>query len=168
VSNTTRRLPARPSLERLRKQAKELLKDYRAGDTEAVERFGAILSRLGDSAQSDGVTLADAQFVLAREYGFESWARLARHVEFVNPTDRLGQYERLAQDIVTVCRSQNTEDTEDAEDAEALQRLAETLGRTHPYPDRRTRLQKILTSLRGPESRIADITMDDAQLIIAR
>jgi hypothetical protein len=137
------------------------LKDFRAGDVEATERFRAVLPRLGDPVQFDSVTLADAQFVLAREYGFESWAHLARHVEFVNPTDRLKQYERLAQDIVTVCQSPT-------EDEEALQRLADTLGRTHPYPDRRTRLQKMLTSLRGPESRIADITPDDAQLIIAR
>ncbi|MGH7717734.1 MAG: hypothetical protein ACREON_02665 [Gemmatimonadaceae bacterium] len=29
------------------------------------------------------VSPADAQFALAREYGFESWARLKRHVEAV-------------------------------------------------------------------------------------
>jgi hypothetical protein len=159
VSNSTRRLPARPSLERLRKQAKALLRDYRDADVRAVARFTTIIPRLSDPSESAGVTLADAQFVLAREYGFESWAHLARQVEFINPPDRLQQYERLVKDIVTVCQS---------DDAEALQRLADTLGRTHPYPDRRTRLQQILTALRGPESRIADITTADAQLILAR
>jgi hypothetical protein len=138
------------------------LKAYRAGDAAAVERFRAFFARLNDTSQADDVTLADAQFVLSHEYGFESWAQLVRYVEFVNPSGRLRQYERLAQDIVTVCQSPS------AVDAEASQRLTETLGRTHPYPDRRTQLQQILVSLRGPESRIADVTLADAQLIIAR
>jgi hypothetical protein len=139
------------------------LKDYRAGEVAAANRFGAVLPRLGDPDRSGDVTLADAQFVMAREYGFESWASLTRHVEFVNPTDRLRQYERLAQDVLVVCQS-----SPNADDPEAAQRLAETLGRTHPYPDRRAQLQKILTSLRGPKSRIDDITPEDARLIIAR
>src|SRR5262249_30270752 len=116
MSDSTSLLPARPSLGQLRKQAKELLRDYRAASGAAVERFNAVIPRLADPAQSGGVTLADAQFVLAREYGFENWAKLAHHVESVNPSnpaDRLRQYERLAQDIVTVCQS---------EDAEALDR----------------------------------------------
>jgi hypothetical protein len=159
MSNSTSRLPARPSLEQLRKQAKELLRDFRAGDTAAVGRLSAVIPRLTDSAQSDDVTLAVAQFVLAREYEFESWAKLAHHVESINPSDRLQQYERLVNDIVLVCHS---------DDAEALQRVADILGRTYPYPDRRTQLQQQLISLRSPASRIADITSDDAQLIVAR
>ena len=55
------RLPSRPSLEQLRKQAKERLAALRVADP---------------SAQ-----LADAQFALAREYGFESWPKLVSHVE---------------------------------------------------------------------------------------
>jgi hypothetical protein len=50
------RLPARPSLEQLRKQAKERLIALRGADPAA--------------------TLADAQYALARDYGFESWPRL--------------------------------------------------------------------------------------------
>jgi hypothetical protein len=56
-----RLLPHRPSLEQLHKQAKDLLRKLR------VEKPAA--------------TLAEAQFVLAREYGFESWAKLKHHVE---------------------------------------------------------------------------------------
>jgi len=159
MSDSTSRLPARPSLEQLRKQAKELLRDFRAGGAAAVGRLSAAIPRLADQARSDDVTLADAQFVLAREYGFESWAGLAHYVESINPSDRLRQYERLAKDIVLVCHS---------DDAEALQRIADILGRTYPYPDRRTQLQQLLISLRGPASRIADITPEDAQLIVAR
>jgi ankyrin repeat protein len=62
-----RRLPDRPSLEQLRKQAKELLEALRAIDPAA--------------------TLAAAQHELAREYGFESWPKLRHHVD-VTPSAR--------------------------------------------------------------------------------
>jgi hypothetical protein len=146
-------------LEQLRKQAKDLLRHYRAGDATAVSRFRNINPRLGDSSRFKDVVLADAQFILAREYGFESWAKLAHHVESIHLSDRLQPYERLVKDILLVCGS---------DDAEALQRIENLLGRTYPYPDRRTQLEKQLSSLRGPETRIADITSADAQLIVAR
>ncbi|MGV3615369.1 MAG: hypothetical protein ACO1SV_08550 [Fimbriimonas sp.] len=60
-----------PSLEQLRKQAKELLRHYRAGDPAARSRIPG----------KGRVTLADAQFALARELGFESWARLKHHLD---------------------------------------------------------------------------------------
>lgn len=68
-------LPSRPSLEQQRKQAKELLRDYRGGDASARER---IRRHLPDKERP---TLADAQFVLAREHGFRSWAALKAHTE---------------------------------------------------------------------------------------
>ena len=49
-------LPARPSLDQLRKQAKELLKSVRAGDAAASSRFGTFLPTL---PVRDAVTLAD-------------------------------------------------------------------------------------------------------------
>jgi hypothetical protein len=75
MSDIPSRLPARPSLEQLRKRAKDLLRAYRAGDAAATERFRAVSPRL------DTATLTDAQFVLAREHGFESWAKLKHGVE---------------------------------------------------------------------------------------
>jgi ankyrin repeat protein len=80
MSDPASRLPARPSPEHLRKQAKDLLRLARAGDPAALDRLRGVIPRLGDPA------LADAQFVVAREYGFENWAALAQHVERVNPT----------------------------------------------------------------------------------
>jgi hypothetical protein len=56
MSVPSRRLPERPSLEQLRKQAKEHLATLRAADP--------------------SVNLAAAQHALAREYGFESWPKL--------------------------------------------------------------------------------------------
>jgi ankyrin repeat protein len=79
-SAPTRTLPPRPSLNQLRKQAKELHHSYRVGNVPAVaevERF----ERTPDPAK---FALADAQRVLARAYGFSSWAALKNHVEGVN------------------------------------------------------------------------------------
>ena len=154
----TSHLPTRPSLEQLRKQAKELLRDYHAGNTAAAERFRGISPRLANPSQTKDVTLADAQFVLAREYGFESWARLKQHIE-VLPHPKLEPFERVAADIVVICAS---------DDADALQRITDLIGRTYPYPDRRAQLQQHLMVVRGPESRIEDITLADARLIVAR
>ncbi|HSB08446.1 MAG TPA: hypothetical protein VLM38_02960 [Blastocatellia bacterium] len=154
----TSRLPTRPSLEQLRKLAKELLRDFHAGEDGAVNRFSEVSERLADPARSNEVTLADAQFVIARDYGFENWALLKQHIEAL-PHPRLEPYERVAADIVLTCGS---------DDEDALQRIADLLGRTYPYPDRRSQLQRHLTVLRGAETRIEDITLADARLIIAR
>src|SRR6185503_9454037 len=62
--------PRRLSLEQLRKQAKELLRQLRNGDPSATERLRKYKPNVSDPI------LADAQFVLAREHGFESWPKL--------------------------------------------------------------------------------------------
>lgn len=68
-------LPARPNLEHLKKQAKELLDAVQAGTPAAGER----LRSLGLSPAA--AKLADAQHVIAREYGFFSWTNLKEHIE---------------------------------------------------------------------------------------
>lgn len=65
----SRHLPDRPSLEQLRKQAREHLDTLHAADP--------------------AVKLAAAQHALAREYGFESWPTLVHHVESLQPARRL-------------------------------------------------------------------------------
>jgi hypothetical protein len=65
-------LPARPDLDQLRHQAKDLLRAAQRGDLAAVARIRAVSVRL---------TLSSAQLALAREYGFASWARLKLEVE---------------------------------------------------------------------------------------
>ena len=72
-------LPDRPSLEQLRKQAKDLLRDARGGDANALARM-----RASDRPAPDArITLAQAQLAIARELGFASWPKLVRHVEAV-------------------------------------------------------------------------------------
>ena len=83
MSSPASSLPARPSLEQLRKQAKDLLREHRAGLSAALSRF----SRYHPSA-SRRPRLADAQLVIARELGFHSWPKLKRHVEAIQrPAD---------------------------------------------------------------------------------
>jgi ankyrin repeat protein len=76
MSSAPRRaLPERPDLEQQKKLAKELLRAVRRDERDAVARVRAQLPDKSD------VTLADAQFVLAREYGFASWSDLKHHIE---------------------------------------------------------------------------------------
>lgn len=75
----TLQLPERPNLEQLRKQAKSLLAAARSQESNALQRFEAIL--IGRSLKPDAIALHDAQFVLAREYGFKSWNELKDEVE---------------------------------------------------------------------------------------
>jgi uncharacterized protein len=65
-------LPARPDLDQLRRQAKDLLRAAKRGDAAALARMGAVSKRL---------SLDAAQLALAREHGFASWARLKTEVE---------------------------------------------------------------------------------------
>lgn len=71
------KLPDKPSLEHLKKQAKDLLKNYRAEKAESLER---IQKHIKDFS-TDKFLLSHAQTVIAREYSFSSWAKLKQHVE---------------------------------------------------------------------------------------
>jgi ankyrin repeat protein len=73
----TRTLADRPDLRQLKRQAKELLEAFRAGASEGVAEVTAHY-RDADTAT---FALHDAQLVVARAYGFESWPRLKAYVE---------------------------------------------------------------------------------------
>ncbi len=73
----TKKLPERPDLEQLKKQAKDLLQDVRAQRPEA-------LARVPENERAE-FALADAQRILAREYGFPSWTKLKERVELSGP-----------------------------------------------------------------------------------
>src|SRR5262245_26348090 len=68
-------LPARPSLESLRKEAKRLARDPAAGEGAAVARVRTHLPNAGSP-----LTLRNAQLVIAREYGYSGWQELAAEV----------------------------------------------------------------------------------------
>lgn len=86
----TKRLPARPNPEFLRKQAKELRRDCRAGLAEAVERLEAHHPRY-DEIDVAGLGLQDAQLAVAREYGYASWPRLIEVVAQVQDAPPIKQ-----------------------------------------------------------------------------
>lgn len=68
-------LPARPSLESLRKQAKKLAREAAAGDAAAIARVRAYLPRADLP-----LTQRNAQLVIAREYGYAGWQDLTAEV----------------------------------------------------------------------------------------
>jgi ankyrin repeat protein len=79
---TTAPLPSAPSLEQLRKRAKDLLRAHRNDDAEAHARVAAHHPGARDRA-SDELNLSDAQLVIAREHGFASWPRLRAYADRV-------------------------------------------------------------------------------------
>ncbi|MGH9822668.1 MAG: hypothetical protein ACREDR_05385, partial [Blastocatellia bacterium] len=73
---TTSKLPPRPSLDSLRKQAKKLARDIVASEADAIARARA------QFPQAElPLSQRDAQLVLAREYGFPGWKDLVKEVK---------------------------------------------------------------------------------------
>jgi len=103
-------LPAHPDLEYYRKQAKHLLRSYEAGDAAARDRAAEVL---GDRA-AERFLLSDAQFVLAQEHGFRTWAEFRADIQSQRttgdrPVSRLwgrgaGDYASSADSLLTELR----------------------------------------------------------------
>ena len=87
-------LPTRPNLEHLKTQAKDLLNSFRNGNDHA--RVNAWFSDRRE------ISLSDAQLVVAREYGFESWPKLKAFVDLqlVDPAGR-DRADLIARQFVT-------------------------------------------------------------------
>lgn len=149
------RLPARPSLEQLRKQAKELLRRLRDGDPAAAERVRAHKAHYSDP------TLADAQYVIAREYGFESWAKLVQHVQAMQPapTDRLHELERLADELVAAYTKG---------DFSAIREINWRRGTSFYWHRELVEMQRRLATWFASETRAMDLALGDARLMLAR
>ena len=73
----SRRMRDNPDLEQLKRQAKELLRGFAAGNAKAVAEVNAHYH----SADVAIFALHDAQLVIARSYSFESWPRLKAYVD---------------------------------------------------------------------------------------
>jgi hypothetical protein len=74
-----RSLPDRPDLQQYKKQAKELLKSILAGDADSVRRLRE--HHPHGAERENTVALADAQLILAREHGVESWPKFIHEIE---------------------------------------------------------------------------------------
>ena len=75
----SRAMRENPDVDQLRRQATELLEAYRAQAPDAVVEIAAHHR----TATPETFALHDAQFVLARSYGFESWPKLEAAVDGV-------------------------------------------------------------------------------------
>jgi hypothetical protein len=73
----SRELPAKANLEHLKGQAKDLLRKLQQGDAAAMERVRSLVSFSAPTS----LKLADAQHVIAHDYGFSSWPKLKERVE---------------------------------------------------------------------------------------
>ena len=79
-----KQFPPNPNLEHLKSQAKKLLKAYRGGSADAIDRIRPFIPRLSNATDAEiqqaEFGLQDAQLVIAREYGFENWSQLKERV----------------------------------------------------------------------------------------
>ena len=138
MSDAIRPLPARPSLEQLRKQAKDRVKALRAQGADA--------------------TLADVQFALAQEYGFRNWADLAHHVETINPPG-VRTFEQMAEELATAYS---------AGDFEAIREFNWTHGTSFVWHRESEAMHGQLPTWLASESRSRDLAVQDARNLIAR
>jgi ankyrin repeat protein len=124
-------LPRRPSLERYKKLARDFVKACKSDDKDAIDHWAkqwvtALAKQSGlefkrplpvavsrwttqvtgfverEIKEHDGrCRLADAQFILARSHGFESWARFAKHLNHLaNKDSVIARFEKAAEAII--------------------------------------------------------------------
>ena len=78
-------LPARPNIEQLKNQAKDLLKAYGVGHSSTLARFRVSTPRYSQLPDNDlvqlSLSLGDALRVLSTEYGFLRWLHMRSHVQ---------------------------------------------------------------------------------------
>jgi ankyrin repeat protein len=86
-----------PDLDQLKRQARELLEAYRASSPDAIAEVTAWYH----SASPETFALHDAQLVLARSYGFESWPKLKAAVDGVTAA---GLHEAVASGDLKIVR----------------------------------------------------------------
>ena len=84
MTTVSRDLPSRPHLDVPRRQARELLKQFKSENPEALERIRRRHPRFKGKSASAVATapfrLSDAQLVIAREYGLTHWATLKQRI----------------------------------------------------------------------------------------
>lgn len=141
----SRALPARPNLEHLKKQAKDLLHNFQQGDPAAIEQLSEVVS----TSAGDAPKLADAQHALAREYGFANWAKLKEHVE------SLVSFEPVAAFVAAVNNNDETRV------AQVLQEHPELKSRLNdPLPGFGFGGTALLQAVRGANRNAVDILLE--------
>jgi hypothetical protein len=103
-----RQLPTGTNLRQLRNQAKDLCRACREGDPNAICRIGLTHPRFSRLTEAEivaaGIGLAEAQLVIARELGFDTWPKLKKHVESLSQS-RVSMHKLVtADDLQAQCR----------------------------------------------------------------
>ncbi len=101
-----RELPARPTLDRYQKQAKDLVKSRKSSDPEVLRRIRKHHPRIRNLSESEFLSsrfaLADAQWVIAREHGFESWPKFTKRVEaLARKNSSVSKFESAVDAVIT-------------------------------------------------------------------
>ena len=95
-----------PNLERFKKLAKAIVKSWKSGDLETIRRIRQQHPRLRKLSESElrntRFTLADAQFIIARACGFESWPKLKKSIDAPATTFESAVEAVIAGDVVTL------------------------------------------------------------------
>jgi hypothetical protein len=156
-------LPDRPNVTNLRKQAKSPLAAWRAGNQQALTRVRDLHPR-GERVIATGrPALADAQLVVARGYGFASWARLVQHLRLAPGAQALRTMDRLFQSTLGPADEPGTV-------GQVLDRRVEVVWRA--YLDGHPAAAELLRAAgAGPGSGEAEdrgLTIDDVRGAIAR
>ena len=99
-----RELPARPSLDQYKKQAKDLIKTCASGDQDSlrrIKRYHPRFGKLSDAELRDALKLTDAQLAIAREHGFQSWPNFAKHIDGLTRTNSsISKFEAAADAVI--------------------------------------------------------------------
>ncbi|MCI0398064.1 MAG: ankyrin repeat domain-containing protein [Chloroflexi bacterium] len=142
-------LPPNPNLIYLKKQAKALHKQLKAGEPAAAARCRQSHPQ---GANLTTPKLSDAQLIIAREHGFSSWPRLKHYVEGVRgrPLHRafetdIDYYEGRAFGLYSVYQT-------------GQPRALNLIRQSHPH----------FAYATDEAIRQADFTLDDARLVLAR
>lgn len=87
----SKKLPERPNLLSLKKQAKAILRRVRSGDATTINQIKNLIHRYREETDVGRFislfALHDAQFLVAQEYGFKSWRELRQAISPVTDED---------------------------------------------------------------------------------
>jgi hypothetical protein len=98
-----KQLPKLPSVERFRKQARDLLKGRRSiSAVRRIKRHHPRFAKFPEAEVADGkLSLSDAQLVIAREHAFKNWPEFVKHIrELVRTGSPVWRFESAADAIV--------------------------------------------------------------------
>ena len=125
-----RTLPADPNIEQYKKQAKDLIRDCRAGLPDALAR----LQRHHPEEDRAPLALTAAQLVLAREHGFGSWPQFAAQIETLRIQRSVASItDPIAAFLVAACVQRNAHNSGTTEEAEAILARYSNVARANIY-----------------------------------